>query len=424
MQWFVYEDQFADQLSPIALARPVFELICGRECLRRRLQRWFPTKNWAARVRPWLAETYAEAHPAAAVNNHLMVTDSPTLMINGRWVPASRLNAGEVSLDHAGYIDGHLAWIALTPDEFSLLCDADFEQSLLSIARSRRVVEASGILIQRPWGLVNNNGRQLELDFEDEGVSQQPEFAHVQILGDPADTYITAETTIDPYVVIDTREGPVSIDRNVHIQSFTRIEGPCHIGQGSKVFRGLIGKCTTIGAHCRVGGEVEESILHGHVNKYHEGFLGHSYVCPWVNLGAITTTSDLKSDYSNVKVPLQGVPIDSGHYKVGSFIGDHTKTAIDSMFNTGSSIGVMTLVLPGGRLLPRHIPSFCNVSFGELAIDWPLDQAIETAKIAMSRRDCKLTEAAERLFRKPHAMTEDERLAAVAMVTKRKLDRQ
>ena len=190
------------------------------------------------------------------------------------------------------------------------------------------------------------------------------------------------------------------------------------------MFRGLIGKCTTIGAHCRVGGEVEESILHGHVNKYHEGFLGHSYVCPWVNLGAITTTSDLKSDYSNVKVPLQGVPIDYGHYKVGSFIGDHTKTAIDSMFNTGSSIGVMTLVLPGGRLLPRHIPSFCNVSFGELAIDWPLDQAIETAKIAMSRRDCKLTEAAERLFRKLHAMTEDERLAAVAMVTKRKLDRQ
>jgi len=312
----------------------------------------------------------------------------------------------------------------LTPEEFSLLGEDDFEQTLMGIARARRVVEATGIMIQRPWDLVNRNGRQLELDFADEGVSQQPGFPHVQVLGDPSDVYISAETIIDPYVVIDTREGPVSIDRNVHIQSFTRIEGPCHIGRGTKVFRGLIGKGTTIGAHCRIGGEVEESILHGYVNKYHEGFLGHSYVCPWVNLGALTTTSDLKSDYSNVKVPLQGDLIDSGLYKVGSFIGDHTKTAIDSMFNTGSSIGVMTLVLPGGRLLPRHIPSFCNVSFGELATDWSLSQSIETARISMTRRNCVLSDAGERLFRKLYEMTSDERLAAVAMVTKKKLDRQ
>lgn len=424
MQWFVYEDQDAEQLSPIALVRPVFELICGRESLRRRLQRWFPTEKWAVKVRPWLAESFSEVHPQCKVNDFTIRPNSPTLMINGRWIPAGRLDCNEVSLDHAGYIDGHLVWIALSPEEFQLLEADDFESTLQSIARSRRVIEATGILVYRPWDLVNHNGRQLELDFEDEGVSQQPGFPHVQVLGDPADVYITAETTIDPYVVIDTREGPVSIDRHVHIQSFTRIEGPCHIGQGTKVFRGLIGKGTTIGAHCRVGGEVEESILHGYVNKYHEGFLGHSYVCPWVNLGAITTTSDLKSDYSNVRVPLQGEQIDSGLAKVGSFIGDHTKTAIDSMFNTGSSIGVMTLVLPGGRLLPRHIPSFCNVSFGELATDWPLNQSIETARISMARRGCELTAAGEQLFRRLYDLTSDERLAAVAMVTKRKLNHQ
>jgi hypothetical protein len=162
-----------------------------------------------------------------------------------------------------------------------------------------------------------------------------------------------------------------------------------------------------------VGGEVEESILHGYVNKYHEGFLGHSYVCPWVNIGAITSTSDLKNDYSSVRVPLQGVPIDSGSSKVGSFIGDHTKTAIDSMFNTGSSIGVMTMVLPGGRLLPRHIPSFCNVSFGELAADWPLEDGIQTARMAMQRRECELTPAAENLLKVVYAQTADEREAAM-----------
>ena len=146
------------------------------------------------------------------------------------------------------------------------------------------------------------------------------------------------------------------------IQSFTRIEGPCFIGERTQLFRALIREGTTIGPVCRVGGEIEECIFQGYSNKYHEGFLGHSYVCPWVNIGAMSTTSDLKSDYSNVKVPLEGTPIDSGSPKVGSFIGDHVKTAINSMFNTGSSIGVMAMVLPGGPLLPKFIPSFSMIS--------------------------------------------------------------
>ena len=207
------------------------------------------------------------------------------------------------------------------------------------------------------------------------------------------------------------------------MQSFTRIEGPCHIARGTQLYRANVRAGTTVGEHCRVGGEVEESILHAYVNKYHEGYLGHSYVCPWVNLGAITTTSDLKSDYSTVRVPLSGQMIDTGTVKVGSFIGDHTKTAIDSMFNTGSSIGVMALVLPGGRLLPRHIPSFCNVSFGDVSADWPLEQNIQTARAAMQRRDCSLTPVAEQLLRTIHDMTSAERASAVNVATEKRLHR-
>jgi UDP-N-acetylglucosamine diphosphorylase/glucosamine-1-phosphate N-acetyltransferase len=423
MRWFVYEDSSAEKLAPIALLRPVFELLCGREGLRRRLQRWFPAKSWGAFVRPWLAPVYAEEHPEAAVNDLTALRDGPALLFNGRWMPEARLTADDVTMDNAGFIDGHLAWIALEPEESRLLEHADFQDILLGIARNRRAVDASGMMIGRPWDLVNQNGRQLERDYVDEGVSQGPQSPHVQCLGSPTDVYISDLAEIDPYVVIDTRSGPVSIDRDVHIQSFTRIEGPCHIGRGTSMFRALIREGTTIGEHCRVGGELEESILHGYVNKYHEGFLGHSYVCPWVNLGAITTTSDLKSDYSTVRVPLQGEMIDSDLIKVGSFIGDHTKTAIDSMFNTGSSIGVMTLVLPGGRLLPRHIPSFCNVSFGDVSTDWPLEQSIQTARASMQRRDCELTPAAEQLLRTMYNMTADERTGAVNVAAEKRIHR-
>ncbi|MEZ6130315.1 MAG: putative sugar nucleotidyl transferase [Planctomycetaceae bacterium] len=421
MQWIIYEDEVVSQLAPITLARPAFELVCGRESLRRRLQRWFPTAAWGVCVRPWLANVYIEEHPTASVNDFVGLQSTPSLMVNGRWMPDSRLNADDVRLDNAGFVDGHLAWIALEPEESMLLQEDDYAETLFQIARTRRVVEASGIMISRPWDLVSRNGRQLECDFVDEGLSQPSTAPHVQCLGNAEDAYISEQAVIDPYVVIDTRSGPVSIDRDVHIQSFTRIEGPCHIAQGTKVFRALIHHGTTIGPNCRIGGEIEESILHSYVNKYHEGFLGHSYVCPWVNLGAMTTTSDLRTDYAPVSVPLQGKPVDSGLIKVGSFIGDHSRTAIDSMFNTGSSIGVMSLVIPGGRLLPRHIPSFCSVHFGELATDWSLEQCLQSADSAMQRRDCRLTPAAAALFRTIHEMTAEERSVAVERIQQKRV---
>lgn len=423
MRWIVFEDHKADDLASIALLRPVFELLCGRKCLRERLQQWFPGSDWGAVVRPRLAEAYQEQNPGTSVNRLSRITEAPTFWVNGRWMPDRTVSEIEVTPDTAGFLDGELVWIALEPEESALLTEENRLETLQSIARLRRVVEASGELIARPWDLVNRNSKQLVLDFKESGCSQFPESAHVQCLGDPSDLYISELADVDPYVVIDVRQGPVSIDRDVQIQSFTRIEGPCHIGAGSRIFRALIHQGTTIGPMCRIGGEVEESILHGFVNKYHEGFLGHSYVCPWVNLGAISTTSDLKSNYSTVKVPLQGELVDSGLMKVGSFIGDHTKVAIDSMFNTGTCVGVMAMVVPGGRLLPRHIPSFSNVQYGELSTDYPLEDSLASCRIAMGRRDQVLTAGEERLIRQVYDDTADERAHAMNRATEKKLER-
>ena len=156
--------------------------------------------------------------------------------------------------------------------------------------------------------------------------------------------------------------GPITLGPNVWVQPFTRIEGPCSIGADSQLFRANLRGAVTIGPNCRIGGEVETAIVHGYSNKYHEGFLGHAYVGEWVNLGAITSNSDLRNDYGEVFVPLQGDPIPTGEAKVGCFIGDHTRTGMGSMLNTGTSIGVMCNVLPAGILLPKHVPSFTAVS--------------------------------------------------------------
>ena len=421
MQILLFEDTHAESLTPIALLRPVFELICGRESLRRRLQRWFPDAEFGAWVRPWLVDSYAEEQPSMAVNSLDWIRTGNVLLVNGRWLPERRLTALDFATHQAGFVDGNPAWMLLPGEELAELLQSNPETALTHYAHSQRALPTSGRWIHYPWDLVYQNAAQLIRDFADEGVSQPPGVPHVQVLGDPSDVYISSQAEMDPYVVIDVRSGPVSIDREAKIQSFTRIEGPCHIGRGSQLFRALIRKGTTIGEHCRAGGEIEESIMHSYVNKYHDGFLGHSYVCPWVNIGAMSCTSDLKSDYTTVKVPLQGHLVDSGISKVGSFIGDHAKTAMDSMFNSGSSIGVCTMLIPGGRLLPRHVPSFSSVAFGELSSDWTFEAAVETARSMMSRRNQTLTLNAERLLRIVYQRTEQERQAAMLRAADRRI---
>jgi UDP-N-acetylglucosamine diphosphorylase/glucosamine-1-phosphate N-acetyltransferase len=340
---------------------------------------------------------------------------APTLFLNGRWLADPGLLA-KCDPETAGIIDGSVAYITLDPHDVERLTESDVDQVLMEIARSRRRVTAAGELARYPWDLIHHNPRQLTADFAarlfGESATKMPG-AQVAVLGNPEQVYIDPSASIDPFVVIDARKGPVSIEADTLIQAFTRLEGPCHIGRKSQLFRANVREGTSIGPVCRVGGEIEGAILHGYVNKYHDGFLGHSYVCPWVNLGALTTNSDLKNDYSPVKVPLRGQPVDSGELKVGCFIGDHTKTAIGSLFNTGTSVGVMSLILPDGELLPKHIPSFSRIWHGDLIDGLPLEKGLATARHAMERRNLELSEAQERLLRLIHADTQVERDEAI-----------
>ncbi len=431
MRIVFFEDPKASGFAPIALTRPVFELVCGQFSLRERLVRFLDVHDWGAVVRPYLAETYREEHPEAHVNDFHWLTSEPTLLINGRWLPSpdgiEQLSAA--TEERVGVVDDTIAFMLVEPIEASLLEESDFHDTVLRIAATKQTVNARGHVIGRPWDLVDLNPALLTADFqcrrelENNGADSAGPIGQaaphhtldprVAVLGELDNVRIDPTAEIDPFVVIDALGGPVSIDAGVKLQAFTRVEGPCHIGFQSQIVRANVKAGTTIGPVSRIGGEIEASIIHGFANKYHDGFLGHSYVCPWVNMGALTTNSDLKNDYSNVRVPLRGTSLDSGSKKIGSFVGDHTKTALCSLFNTGSSIGVMTMILPGGELLPKHVPSFGRVWHGVIDDQQDMESALATARHAMERRNCELTPAAERMLRHLHAQTQTERAAAV-----------
>jgi hypothetical protein len=159
---------------------------------------------------------------------------------------------------------------------------------------------------------------------------------------------------------------------------------------------------------------VDESIIQGYSNKYHDGFLGHAYVGEWVNLGALTTNSDLKNDYSNVTVVLDGkTSIDTGSTKVGAMIGDHARTSIGTLFNTGAYVGAMALIVATGRPLPKFIPSFAWFLDGTVSEGVYKDRLFAAAKVAMSRRKCAWTAQEEAMWEAIFELTALERDEAI-----------
>ena len=204
--------------------------------------------------------------------------------------------------------------------------------------------------------------------------------------------------SIKPGVVLDASRGPIILGNNVEVMANAVVVGPCFIGDHSTIKIGAkIYEKTSIGAWCKVGGEVEGSIILGFSNKQHDGFLGHSYLGQWVNLGADTNTSDLKNNYGQVRVTFPWGQVNSGTMFLGSLIGDHSKAGINTMLNTGTVIGVGANVF-GGGFPSKSIPSFAwGGSHG--FVEYDRDKAIQTARTVMLRRKITMTDAEEALLR-------------------------
>ncbi|HTU94007.1 MAG TPA: putative sugar nucleotidyl transferase [Gemmataceae bacterium] len=400
MRIYIFEDAGAKNLHPLTLTRPAFDLRCGAATLLERLERCLPERVSVALVRPELTDLCHANHPDVQAMESVVCEDAAeqdlVLLVNARWLaPAENLVLPDGPT--IGCSGEQVVYALVPAGELHGMSSANLSWRLAEWRHKLPNHPAAGHLIDYPWDLVERNGAALEDDYHHWWKEGVPEAREVSISG-PAERCLVAHTAeIEPMVHIDTRKGPVLIDRGAFVQSFSRIEGPCYIGAESRV-QGASIHSGSIGPQCRIGGEVECSIVHGYSNKAHEGFLGHSYVGEWVNLAAGTNTSDLRTDYAPIRMTIDGKTINTGLLKIGSFIGDHVKTSLNTLFNTGSLIGVFGQLLGGGELLPRFVPSFCRYGRGKLHEHNALREIFNTAQVMMGRRDREWTELHAELF--------------------------
>jgi UDP-N-acetylglucosamine diphosphorylase/glucosamine-1-phosphate N-acetyltransferase len=271
--------------------------------------------------------------------------------------------------------------------------------------------------VSYPWDLIQKNGTQIVKDFEfiakkagKNKLSQEGKiYAGVHVLG-KKNIIIEKGAVIKPGSVLDAEEGPIYIGRNVNVFPQSTIIGPVCILEGSSIKVGAqIYENTTIGPVCKIGGEVEESIIQGYSNKQHAGFLGHSYLGSWVNLGASTNNSDLKNNYGKVKVQIGTEQIDTGLTFAGLTMGDHSKSAIGTTFNTGTVVGVCCNVF-GTGFPPKYIPSFTWCGTQKPYQAYHVEKAITLARVVMSRRKIELSDAEADLLRDVYRGTGEDRL--------------
>lgn len=218
------------------------------------------------------------------------------------------------------------------------------------------------------WELIVGLKEDLEADLRVLGARVKGQVHKSAVLYAPENILIEEGAEVEAGAVLDARSGPIYIGKKTIIRPQSCLRGPL-----------------SIGPECRIGGEVAHSIFHGYANKAHYGFIGHSYVGEWVNLGAGTTNSNLKNNYGNVRVMVNGKEVDSGQQFLGCFIGDYAKTGIGTLINTGTVIGLGANVL-GGKVTPKYIPDFQWDEQNK----YRLDDFLKAAAAMMGRREIKL----------------------------------
>ncbi len=397
-------DGAARSWVPFGLTRPVGELLFGVETLRARCERILGVRceghlGCAALAGfeepgapPCLAEPPGPEAPGQA----------GTLVLSGRLAPeedafAALLARGERSLGPAPaalFAGNEIAGVWL-PAGTAVADDA------LSPPPKWPRIPVNGDVLDSVWQLMTANGARIAADaerFPDRGT---PPGTHR--VG-PHRLAVADGVRVDPGVVFDLSEGPVALDEGVRVRAFSRIAGPCYVGPGSAILGGAIAQ-TSIGPECRVHGEVSTSVLLGFANKAHAGFLGHSVVGRWANLGAGATNSNLKNTYGSVRYETGEGSLDTGLVKAGCLLGDHVRAGIGTLFDTGSVIGAGSFLF-GGAMAPKWTPPFswAGPLTGELG-ECDIDAFLRAAGRAMARRGVPLSDGMRTLYRRAFADT-------------------
>jgi UDP-N-acetylglucosamine diphosphorylase/glucosamine-1-phosphate N-acetyltransferase len=413
MQVCIFEDEDYLNLEPLVFSRPVYDLICGIDSLKEKIIRNYTSANISLHCRSYLSEIVQSSNPDFAVNQ---IDDNECLFINGRIIADENLaellplksTSDKVFVDGSTVIAAYLSGKNLDDVKAGL-------QNLFTISNLNGLPSENIQIkyINYIWDLINYNGKQIVDDFNylikktsAQNFADQIQ-SYVHILN-KENIFVGNNVTIKPGVVLDASGGPIIIDDNAFIFPNAFIEGPVYIGKSSRIKAGAtIYENVTIGKVCKVGGEVEQSIFMDYSNKQHSGFIGHAYIGSWVNLGADTNCSDLKNNYSKVKITLSSKQIDSGSQFLGLMIGDHSKSAINTMFNTGTVVGFSCNIFTPG-FPDKFVPSF-TWGGDKTSKVYSIDKAIQTAKIVLSRRNINFDLKEEDMFNTIFELTKSDR---------------
>lgn len=392
-QWLVvYEDAHWRSLRPLTDLLPVPGLRFGSSDLA---QRWmhatgFPLLRVVARpgvLAAWRDAPLPDDTRPDASDDVLAVNAA---VLPGPWLDRALGSARPAVWTRAGRVVGAVAKLSqLMP----ILDRGDVIDLALRDLGPEHAVEAP--IIRYPWDLVEWNDAALGVDLTGGGDIDGSVHRYAS-LESPERIRVEAGARVDAYAVLDARGGPIRIEAGVEIMAHTLVVGPCIVGRGTQLFGGSVGH-STIGPVCRIAGEVDLCIWQGYANKRHHGFVGHSLIGEWANLGALTTTSDLKNNYGKVRVWIDGEERDTGSRKMGAVIGGHVRTGIGTLLPTGASVGVGANLFGGGRFAPKAVPTFAWWD-GERTIDHRIDKFLETTRLAMARRDRPLSPADQALF--------------------------
>ena len=414
MQICIFEDSHAKNFHPLTYLRPVYDLLCGTLSLRARIEQFVPARRVVYHARPFLADYLREQQPARPVNDF---PEDDTWFINGRLLMNQSIKKviRKLRSEEKVFLSGNDVALACVRREHIRQVTTPVQTEFLGrhVFESIPSEQLDCRLIQYPWELVVHNASEIETDFRAMvKVSRRKSIAGMVYRGahllNRKNISIGAGSVVMPGAVLNAEKGPIIIGDHVTVMPNSFLEGPLSIHDhslvkaGAKIYHG-----TTIGPHCKVGGEVENSIIQSYSNKQHEGFLGHSYLGSWINIGADTNNSDLKNTYGSVKVVVNGEKVDTGLQFVGLTMGDHSKTGINMMFDTGTVVGISSN-LYGAGLPPKFVPSYSWGSPASLSV-FDLEKGLEIARRMMARRDVRMTPAYETMMRLAFAATEDER---------------
>jgi UDP-N-acetylglucosamine diphosphorylase/glucosamine-1-phosphate N-acetyltransferase len=391
-----------NNLKPFTFTRPVAGIRCGIYTLGEKWHNHLASLTDISQT-SYLTERYlSEKYP--------LIIEEDNLLVNASYCANSPL-AEEVSALQKEQMlvqDGQL--IAARISGNSLLRMAEEEQYEVVYRQLEQAVtgfekkehQHTSILLAHVWDIFLQNGDQITADFEyvrQGRSSQEIHDPHTIVYGDKHQIFIEEGVSIRASI-LNAENGPVYIGKNATVHENALIKGPFALLEGSHVNAGSkIREATTIGPFSKLGGEVKNVVVFGNSNKGHEGFLGNAVIGEWCNFGADTNASNLKNNYKPVKVWNYGKRAmeDSGELFCGLIMGDHSKCGINTMFNTGTVVGVSANIF-GCGYPPTFIPSFTWGGIEESSI-YQVDKALEVAQNVMQRRGLKLSAAEEFILR-------------------------